>query len=353
VAAGDFDDFSRQESAVLAGIAARLGEAKNPVLIGGADLLGAAGIELLLETAATLDRPERPCGAAILLSGPDSYGNALLAGDGPDFDELLAGIEDGRIKALVCVESDPLADHPQPSRVLGALSRLEWLLAIDYLPTGTVRRADLFLPSTAPAESAGTYINHEGRMLPFASVYDPGVPLRVTGGGDHPPRTFETGTPGNDPRWAWAILCELQGRPAALALERRELESCDPRFSGLAALDPEGRGRRVTASATTVPAVPPAGPGSTDGPLRLLATENLFGSGAIAAFSRHLDDVRPAPYAWLHVDDAARLGLAAGETVRVTTDAGAAAATLRLTSAMAPGLVVVARRRGTPQKVFF
>jgi NADH-quinone oxidoreductase subunit G len=354
IATGAFESFSRQEATILAGIAARLGEANRPVLAGGVDLLGTEGCGGLLATARDLSSDDRPCGASILLGGPNSFGAALLTPeDGPDADALLTNIREGRIKALVCLESDPFTDHSHPGRMHEALSHLECLLVLDYLPTVAADRADIFLPTLVPAESAGTFVNQEGRMLPFASVFDPGTPIQVTGDGDHPPRTFEPATPGGEPRPAWAVLCGLQGRSASIASIRRELEEIDPRFTGLSELDPEEGGRRVSVDGG-MPPVPPPSLLKTESEkgLRLLAVESLFGSEAIASFSPVLDPVRPEPHIRMHPDDASRLGLAAGETVRLTSDFGQTTAAVRLSAAMAPGLVLVPRLRGTPLEIF-
>ena len=345
------DPFTRQQATVLAGLAARIAEAKRPVLIGGADMLGEDGVRVLLATAQALSSPERPCGAAVLLAGPNSYGNALLAGGGPDFDDLLAGIRDGRIKALVCLESDPYADHPEATRAREILAGLEMLITLDYLPTATARRADIFLPTTAPAESAGVFINHEGRMLPFAAVYNPGTPIAITGGGDHPPRTFEALTPGSAPRQAWAVLGALLAKPASLDQLRHDLAAADARFAGLGALIPGETGRRVAGGGEAPHASRPPKAATAKG-LRLLAMESLFASEAIAAFSPVLDEVRPAPQVIVHADDAARLGLAAGETVRLITDLGQASAILRLSTEMASGIVLAPRLRGTALELF-
>ena len=43
-------------------------------------------------------------------------------------------------------------DYPDPGRAEAALSRLETLIVLDALPTATVHRADLFLPTTTVAE---------------------------------------------------------------------------------------------------------------------------------------------------------------------------------------------------------
>jgi NADH-quinone oxidoreductase subunit G len=345
---GTFDGFSARERAVLSGIAARLNEAKRPVLIGGGDLLGSSGVGELIEAAKALSRNERPCGAALLLAGPNSYGGALFAAEGPGPDRLMAQMQEGRVRALVCLESDPFADHPEPGRARMALSRLRLLAVLDYLPTEAARRSDIFLPTTAPAESAGSYVNFEGRMLPFATVFDPGRPIELTGGGDHPPRTFEPTTPGSLPRPAWAALAGLRGATLSLAGIRRGLEEADPRFAGLASLDPLGEGRRVNGQA-----LPPGT--RADSPSRhrpeemlwLVVTESLFGSEAIASASPVLDPVRPAPHVWLHIEDGARLGIADGDLVRLRTDLGDMAANVRLSDAMAPGVVVAPRLRGS------
>lgn len=350
---GDFQAFSARERSILAGISARLSAAKNPVLIGGGDLLGGRGLRALSEAARSLTRPDRPCGTAVLLNGPNSYGGALLAGAREDFDRILNGVQEGRIKALVCLQADPFTEHPDPPRVHHVLSRLELMVTLDALPSLAARRADIFLPSTVPAEEAGTFVNHEGRMLPFSSVFDPGTPIRVTGEGDHPPRTFEAATPGSEPRPAWTVLAALRREHPSLAAVRREIETADPRFAGLTELDSEESGRRVHGGADLPHEVPLTRslrePGES---LCLLPTESLFGSEVLSALSPVLDPVRPAPELWLHVDDASRLGLAEGERVVIDSDFGRVGALLRVSMAMATGVAVLPRIRGTTLEVF-
>ncbi len=133
------------EADVLKSLRKRLQEARRPVLLGGVDLLGPEGVARLLQAAAYLSTTERPCGASLVLAGPNSFGGALLAETGPDFDELLAGIENGQIRALVCLQADPLSDHPDHARVASALAKLELLVVLDCLPTSTAGRATVFL----------------------------------------------------------------------------------------------------------------------------------------------------------------------------------------------------------------
>ncbi|MHB1397711.1 MAG: NADH-quinone oxidoreductase subunit NuoG [Trichloromonadaceae bacterium] len=346
LAAGDAAALPRQQSILLEGLIRQLGQAQRPVLIGGADLLGAAGMAALLAAANQLSTPERPCGVMGLLAGPNSFGAALLSPAQADADALLDAIQQKTVKALICLESDPFSDHSDPARVQLALAQLEYLAVLDHLPTQAVRRADLFLPTTAPAEGSGCFVNNEGRLLPFAPVIAPGVPIRQTGHGDHPPRSFSRETPGSQPRPAWATLAELLETSIDLSVLRHQLEQAFPAFAGLASLELEGSGLRVSGlgspPSAVAPAAAPAGAG-----LRLLATETLFGSELLSCLSPPLAAVTPAPFVLLHPAEAETLGLSDGQRLRLTTPFGFASVALKLSAEMAPGLVIAPRLRGT------
>ena len=348
LASGEVKSLTRQEGIILEGLHRQLAQAKRPVLIGGVDLLGEAGMAALLAAADHLSTPERPCGVMGLLAGPNSFGGALLSPAAADAEALLAAIQAKEVKTLLCLEADPFGDHPDPARVQLALAPLEFLAVLDHLPTLAVRRADLFLPTTAPAESGGCFVNNEGRLLGFAPAIAPGEPIRVSGGGDHPPRSFRPDTPGSQPRPAWAALAELLAVSEDLSAIRHQLEQADPRFAGLTRLPLEGEGRRVggQAEAPLQTAADAAAAPATD--LRMLATETLFGSERLSALSPPLAAVIPAPYVLLHPADAAKLDLGDGDKGRLTTPFGPAAVEVRLSAEMPPGLVIAPRLRGTP-----
>ncbi len=333
-------------------LADALQQAKRPVLIGGSDLLGAEGSAALLAAAQKLNSAERPCRTMILLPETNSFGAALLAGDGPDFDQLLNDMDSGRIKALLCLEADPLTDCPDRKRLLQGLEQLEFLAVLDHLPSLTAKKADLLLPTTAVAEGAGTLVNNEGRMQAFAQVFSPGEPLRFTGQGGHPPRNFSSTTPGALPCQAWAVLAELCGLPVNLAEIRRELAAKEPRLAGLPELSAEGPGQRVLPGNGASSSVPPA-VATADESLQLLVCETLYGSEPLSALSAPLDPVCPHPYVLLQELDAARLGIAADDLVQLTAGGQQLALPARLSSRMAEGLVIVPRLRGTELESFY
>jgi NADH-quinone oxidoreductase subunit G len=319
-------------------LARQLRAAEKPVLIGGNDLLGAAGCATLLTAAKACSDAQRPCRTMLLPAGPNAVGGALLAGDGPDFDELLAGMEAGKIKALLCVEADPLGDHPDRRRVKAALTRLDLLAVWDGVASATMRQADLFFPSAVVEETGGTFINNENRMQAFARVFEPGTPMAQAGRDSHPPRFFDRTAPGHQPRPAWTVLADLAGREPSLATVRQELEQAEPRLAGLSELSAGDEGRCLAAG--TSDAGTPATPVPLEEPgdrLRLLVTETLYGSDLLSDLSPHLQAVKPAAHALLHPRDGMRLELKNGKPVRIIHEDGELTVALRLCADMAPG----------------
>ncbi|SDM43474.1 NADH dehydrogenase subunit G [Geoalkalibacter ferrihydriticus] len=350
----DFSSLSSQQGTFLEGVHKALGKARRPVLIGGGDLLGAAGLARLAALAQALSSAERPCGFMGLTAGPNSYGAALLAGKGPDCDELLEAMRAGEIKALICLEVDPLSDAADPERAAEALQGLELLAVLDYLPTPTAQAAHILLPTTASAESEGCFVNNEGRMQAFAPALAPGIALCESAAGDHPPRAFSSETPGDQPRPAWEVLAELAGTRPSLHDLRSAIESAEDCFSGLAALQTEGEGVRTAEAAA--PPLATSGAEEDDiprnGELALLICEDFFGAEEIAFFSAPLDAVRPEPRIGLHVEDAARLGVGNGEQVRLIVGRQEVVLPVVLSTESAPGVALLSRVRGSAVENF-
>ncbi|GAB4169728.1 MAG: NADH-quinone oxidoreductase subunit NuoG [Geothermobacteraceae bacterium] len=335
-----------EEETAMSSLRAELLQARKPVLVGGADLLGEAGIHLLGQLAGELD-----CGLCVPLAQVNSFGAALIAGDGPDAEQLCQMMFSGQIRALVCVETDPLRDGPD--KMARALGRLECLVVLDCLPNQAARQADVLLPTTAPYESAGVMVNFEGRMQAFGSVIEPGLPIRETGQGNHPPRTFEATTPGGAPRPAWAVLGQLQNHQQSLVRIRQNLEGRDSRFTGLSLLDADGEGTFVrgggkvaTGTSGDFPECVP------EGTLPLLVVETLYGSELLSSLSQSLQAVQPEPAVWMHPDTAARLNLEEGDIVQLKTDLEPFSLPLHLEPDMARDMLLAYRLRGTPLELF-
>lgn len=316
----DLNAFSEHERDLLESLVEQLGSAKRPVLVGGADLLGGKGVDALCTAAAELSSPDRSVGLFTLLAGPNSYGGALLAGDGPDFDTVLDAIQEGSVRALVCLESDPFREALDPARAQTALAHLELLVSLDSTPNLAAQRADIFMPTRCNTEMAGSYVNNEGRLQEFLPVIDPGIPIRESGEGNHPPREFFHVTPGSAPEADWWLLAELLERNTNLVELRKTIEQGDDQFAGLSVVVAETSGVRMVAKGPMAQVVEREKPQSvTTEALTLLAIAGQVGSHWLAHLSSPFAETEPQPYVIVHPEQATALGLVEGDRARLTT----------------------------------
>ncbi len=197
----------------LEAAAKTLAACKVPVIACGTGLVPPHLPALAGAAAARIGAAKDGCGLFFTLPGANAFGAALLeTEDVLSVEDVISGIEAGRIKALLAVESDPFAMGLGDARLRAALNRLEALVVLDHLPTALAAAADVFLPATALFESGGTLVNNEGRLQLAAPAYAPGLPVRQDGHGGHPPREFDRGglgRPGADPQPSWQLLAEI------------------------------------------------------------------------------------------------------------------------------------------------
>lgn len=338
---GDFSAFDEDLRRPLEDLRVRLEQAGTAVLMGGADFLGGQGVELLIAAAQSLSGArERSCGAMVFLPGPNSYGAALLSQGSPACDEIVREVLEGQVKIVVCLENDFLRDGPDPDRAETVRSQLSLLAVIDYLPSASAISADIFLPSAAPGEQEGVFVNNEGRMQAFARVMAPGVPLRQSGQGGFPPRTFGTGQAADQPWEARRILGCLIGEELSCLALRKRIEQKEPCFQGMARLEPGDAGLSVGGKLShlmprrTFPGYAPA-----QGELALVPINDFFGSSIFSAFSPALEALRAEPFILVHPQTAEANGLVAGERVRLAWARGSFEILLRISSDMCKEIV--------------
>ena len=263
------------------------------------------------------------------------------------------------MKALLVVESDPFWSYPDRQRLIRALDNLELLVALDYLPSATVARAQVFLP-TATVFERGTshYLNQEGRLQQARPLHRGGTPIIQVSGGSHPPREFLTGIPGGEPRPASEILADLaDALPGAEAgLPPGDLWNWLSRenegFSRLAGLTPAGPTSAIrllpepTQGDRLLPESrypnrrrsPPAGWNCCSW-TRPSARKNW------PSYSAYIQKVEEEPCLTLHHDLAADLGLAAGDQVVLQLSGGEVTVRLKTAHNMAPGVAILPRHR--------
>ncbi|OPH48637.1 nitrite reductase [Paenibacillus ferrarius] len=88
-----------------------------------------------------------------------------LPGKGVSAYELLQKVDEGEIKALIVLGSNPLVSSPNNRMVERALQKLDLLVVVDMFESETARYAHYLLPASSFAEAEGTMTNLEGRVF--------------------------------------------------------------------------------------------------------------------------------------------------------------------------------------------
>ncbi len=87
------------------------------------------------------------------------------------YDQILQGIEDGKIRGLWIIATNPAHSWINQKRLKSLLDKLDFLVVQDmYHDTHTARHADLILPAAAWGEKDGTFINSERRISVIKKV---------------------------------------------------------------------------------------------------------------------------------------------------------------------------------------
>ena len=104
----------------------------------------------------------------------NSLGHDLILGGLRAPEEIFAALNSGKIKALFSIGEDLAADKAYQH----LLESVEYLVAMDIVETPTTGKADVVLPASALAESAGSITSHDRKVKAFEPAFVP--PAGVT-----------------------------------------------------------------------------------------------------------------------------------------------------------------------------
>ncbi|GLH67946.1 formate dehydrogenase subunit alpha [Geothrix edaphica] len=247
--------------------------------------------------------------------------------------EMIDAAGEGRLKALLVIGYDPLLSHPGARETAENLNGLEALIVVDLFLTETAKAfGTVFLPAASPFEKEGTYMNGERRVQRVRQVVPP------KGGS----------------RTDMAILAALAERLGAgqpfrhpdAAAVWDEARQVWPAIAGIShgRLDQEG-GLQWPCPAEDHPGTPVLHAGGFPGgraafrplgwtpslevtngefPFLLNTGRSLFHFNAATMTGRTRNrELRADDELELHPDDAAELGLSAGDPVHVQSRHGA------------------------------
>ncbi len=340
----------------IAEAAGQLAKSRRPVLVCGTETVREYIPDLVADLAELLHGAKGSCGLFYVLPGANAHGAAQLAKSASSsFPEILAGIENGSIKAVLAVEGDPFFSFPDRQRLEKALGRLDLLVVLDYLPTAMTAQARILCPTSTHFETGSTFVNQEGRVQFAHAVHNSARPLAQISGGTHPPRRYDQ-SPGPDgPKPAWQMLTDLtaamlaeKSGPAAAEAEQL-IDAWQDAMPGLRQMAyPVDGHRLVPAAGEPTYHLPADGlqPEPEQGEeLELVLTAWHFGTEELSSCSDPVRQAENEPYLAVHAEEAARAGLADGDTVMLHLDHGSVQLTLKTFTSMARRVAVIPRHR--------
>ncbi len=217
------------------------------------------------------------------------------------------------MKALLLLDVEPPHDAADAAAALAALAGSGLVVALTSFQDAAVPNADVLLPIAPFTETAGSFVNAEGRLQSFTGVVKPA----------------------GDARPAWKVLRVLGN---LLGLPGFDHETADDvRAEALG--DPAGLATRLDNSSTAaaVPATPLPG-------LQRLAEVPIYATDALVRRAPSLQltaDARLAALAGLPAALWQQLGLADGDRVRLAQGSATATLPARLDATLAAGVVRV------------
>lgn len=323
--------------AELRAAARLLGKEKSVAVLFGADLMRSSGadeaVNALANLALVLGALGKETGGlfpvyektnirGLLDMGvaPDMLpGYAAPSVAGKDLWQIIEGIEQGSVKALYLLGCDPVASFPEGQRIRTALGKLELLIVQDPFPGESAKQAHIVLPSSVAAEKSGTFTTIDGRVQSIAKAANP---------------------PG-EAREDWDILTELcnrltgESRPASPASIMAEIAALVPGYGADVVL-PAGFPSAGPVSLVVSKGVRPV---QSQQAHLLLAGAILYHSGTTTTWSKNNLEIVPTGYVEIHPDDAARLGVSDGSSLRISAGAVTVNAPARVSGKVQPGLL--------------
>lgn len=275
--------------------------------------------------------------------------------------EVMHAIGEGHVRGMLIMGENPAMSDPDVDQARTALAALDTLVVQDIFPTETALLADVILPASAFAEKTGSFTNTDrtvqlGRPLrapPGQARADLRILLDLarelglaTAHHGDPARDIEAVTASVFeemrslmPSIAGISWARLQREDAVTYPCRSESDVGEPVVFREHFPTADGRARFVPAHP-----LPPDERPDAAYPYVLITGRQLehWHTGSMTRRSAVLDALEPAPVAWMHPQDLAALGLAAGAAVRVASRRGAVTLWARADEGTPRGAVFVA-----------
>ncbi|WP_367615876.1 formate dehydrogenase subunit alpha [Plastoroseomonas hellenica] len=279
------------------------------------------------------------------------WGAALRPEPGLTVVEIMHAMTRGEIRGMYIMGENPAMSDPDLAHARAGFARLEHLVVQDLFLTETAALADVVLPASAWPEKDGTVTNTNRQVqMGRAAVTPPGAARQDLAIITEMARRLGLAWSYAHPREVFAEMAAAMPSLANITWERLEREgsvtypSPAPDAPGEAIVFGDrfptstGRARFVPAGLSDPAEMPDEG-----FPFVLTTGRHLehWHTGTMTRRAEPLDMLEPGPTASLCPADLERLGIAAGDRLRLVTRRGAIELSARVDPMLPPGLVFV------------
>jgi formate dehydrogenase major subunit len=330
--------------ALATGNVGRPGTGLHP-LRGQNNVQGASDVGLIPMVYTDYQRVDNP---AVREKFEKAWGVSLDPKPGLTVVEIMAAALAGQIRGMFMMGENPFLSDPNINKVRKALAALEFLAVQDIFLTETAEFADVVLPATSFPEKTGTYTNTDRCVQLANQAVDPPGQARAD----------------------WQVLSDLSRRMGY----PMEYASPEEIFREIAALSPSYAGltyERIAGTGLLWPCRTPDDPGTSVlftetfprgkglfHPAEFVHADELpdeeypfvlntgrvlqhWHTGTMTRRARALEEIAPSPFVDLHPEDAAALGVAEGDAVRVESRRGAVVVPARVNTRVDRGNVFI------------
>ncbi|MDM8537742.1 molybdopterin-dependent oxidoreductase, partial [Desulfobacterales bacterium HSG17] len=330
------NSFENNDS--ISSLAKDLQKSQNPVIICGTDIVPVSVPEIAADIAVFLKILNRKPGLFYLMPGPNALGSGLLSNEDSDFETLVSEIENGKIRALITTENNlfsNIADHENLNRIL---EKLELFVVLDYINTQTIDSAHIFIPTQTVYESGGNFINNQGQMQQAKKAFSGGLPIEQTSMGDHPPREFRHDIPGTD----FIRACDALSQLAQISLDDDLLSQTHFSFSNIEKNETKRFNHKWENKNI-----------NDKNFMELIIVDQTFGTEILSSCSPCLQELETDPYLFMHKNDAAKLDINQGETIKIELDDNINfKISIKILDNMAEGVMILPKYRKLAYQLF-
>lgn len=246
---------------------------------------------------------------------------SLNSKPGLTFAETLRAIDEGKIKALYIIGSDPATSVAPTQKVKGSLEKAEFIVVQDMFLSETARFAHVIFPAASFAEKDGTFTNTEKRIQGVNKAIEP---VGVS-------------------RPDWQIICDLARKLGSHGFDFKnsgeimlEIASVTPQFGNTSSHIQKERFKF-----TPLQYRQPAEVSDIDYPLILITERDVYSSGMLSQKVEGLNFLRANGFVHINPKDAADFEISGGEMVKVISRWGEIEGKAKVTDTSPPGIVTM------------